>query len=306
MITSPAPMPVPPIHHFTVDVEEHFQVSALEPYVDRASWDRLDSRVVANTQRVLDLLDRHGVRGTFFTLSWVATRHRSLVRDIVARGHELASHGTDHQRVTQLDPSTFRSSVRESKQILEDIGGTAILGYRAPSFSIVPGLEWALDALIEEGYTYDSSLYPVVRSGSGYPSGGRTPYAIRRATGSLLEFPPATLRAFARTMPAGGGAYLRLLPYRLVDSAFRQADRAGTPATFYIHPWEVDAAQPRFSVSAATRVRHYGGLHRTMPRLDRLLSRFRFGAIADYVHPPLHTAQKPLQLTTAASWHVGD
>jgi polysaccharide deacetylase family protein (PEP-CTERM system associated) len=264
-----------------VDVEEHFQVSALEPYVDRSKWDSLPSRVEASTERLLDLLDQYDARGTFFTLSWIGQRHPALVREIVRRGHEIASHGSDHRRITQLNADQFRVSIRESKDVLEQIAGVRVLGYRAPSFSIVPGREWALDALIEEGYVYDSSLYPVRRSGYGYPQGQREPYTINRAAGSLLEFPPATLNAFGQTLPAGGGAYLRLLPFQLVQSALSQAQRNGVAGTLYIHPWEVDPEQPRFAVSRLTRIRHYGGLRRTQPRLARLFSRFRFRPIAD-------------------------
>jgi polysaccharide deacetylase family protein (PEP-CTERM system associated) len=270
-----------PFHHFTVDVEEYFQVSALEPFVDRSQWDKLPSSVVRSTQRILELLDEHDARATFFVLGWIATRYPQLVREIAARGHEIASHGTDHRRVTQLSVAEFRESVHESKQILEQICGCSVLGFRAPSFSIVPGREWALDTLIEEGYVYDSSLFPIRRSGYGYPGTPRRPHTIERAAGKLLEFPPATLSAFGMPLPAGGGAYLRLLPYRLLDSAVAQAQRAGFPATVYIHPWELEPQQPRFRVSALTAIRHYGGLHRTEPRLHRLLSQYRFRALRE-------------------------
>jgi polysaccharide deacetylase family protein (PEP-CTERM system associated) len=267
---------LPPLHHFTVDVEEHFQVSALEPYVARASWDRLPSRVVASTHRVLDLMDECRARGTFFVLSWIAERHPALVREIVQRGHEVASHGSDHRRVTQLSPDEFRDSVRISKRVLEETSGQQIIGYRAPSFSIVRGREWALDILLEEGYVYDSSLFPIIRRGYGYPGTQPQPHKLKRPAGELLEFPPATLRRFGTRLPAGGGAYLRLLPYRLLRGAVRQADQLGFPATVYIHPWELDPEQPRLRVPITTRIRHYGGLQRTVPRLRRLLSEYRF------------------------------
>jgi polysaccharide deacetylase family protein (PEP-CTERM system associated) len=270
-----------PFHHFTVDVEEYFQVSALEPFVDRSQWDQLPSRVVRSTQRVLDLLDEHDARATFFVLGWIATRYPELVREIAARGHEVASHGTDHRRVTQLSVAEFRTSARESKQILEQTCGCQVLGFRAPSFSIVPGREWALDTLIEEGYVYDSSLFPIRRSGYGYPGTPRRPHTIERAAGKLVEFPPATLSALGMPLPAGGGAYLRLLPYKLLDSAVAQAQRSGFPATVYIHPWELDPQQPRLRVPTLTRIRHYGGLNRTESRLHRLLSRFRFRPLSD-------------------------
>ena len=267
-------------HHFTVDVEEHFQVSAMEPYVPRSEWDRLPSRVERSTRTILDLLAQHDARGTFFTLGWIAQRHPDLIKAIHDAGHEVASHGWGHERITQLTPTEFRASVRDSKAILEQITGHPVLGYRAPSFSIVRGGEWALDILVEEGYRYDSSLFPVRRAGYGFEGGERDPHALPRALGTLHEFPPATVRWGGRVLPAGGGAYFRLFPPALVESALRSAERRGVPGTFYIHPWEVDPEQPRVDVSMKTRVRHYGGLSRTMPRMHRLLSRFRFQAIA--------------------------
>lgn len=267
-------------HHFTVDVEEHFQVSALAPYVARAEWDKFPSRVEANTRVILELMAEAGARGTFFTLGWVAERHPSLVREIAAAGHEVASHGYGHERVTELSPAQFRESVRSSKTILEDVSGAPVFGYRAPSFSIVRGGEWALDILIDEGYAYDSSLYPVRRSGYGFVGGGRDRYRLTRQSGTLDELPPATLRAFGELLPAGGGAYLRLLPPQLVHRALASAERRGEPATLYIHPWEIDPGQPRVDVPLLTRIRHYGGLARTAGRLRRLLAAFEFQPIA--------------------------
>ncbi len=266
-------------HHFTVDVEEHFQVSAFEPYVARERWDSLESRVEANTDRVLALMDRFRATGTFFTLGWVAERHPAMVRRIAAAGHEVASHGWDHRRVTDLTPDEFRDQARRSKQLLEELSEAPVLGYRAPSYSIVQGREWALDILLEEGYRYDSSLFPVRRRGYGYVGGGRDPHWLTRAAGRLAELPPATVRRAGMNLPAGGGAYLRLFPVSLVRAGLRDAERRGVPATIYIHPWEVDPQQPRFAVSALTRIRHYGGLSRTVARLERLLAEFRFTAI---------------------------
>jgi polysaccharide deacetylase family protein (PEP-CTERM system associated) len=268
-------------HHFTVDVEEYFQVSAFEPYVSRSSWDDLPSRVVLSIRLILDLLAEHDARATFFILSWVAERQRALVREIAKHGHEIASHGTDHRRVTELTPDEFRESVRTSKHILEDVARQPVVGYRAPSFSITRDREWALDVLIEEGYRYDSSLFPVKRRGYGFVGGKRDPHVLQRADGSLHEIPPATIEVAGRVLPAGGGAYFRLFPYALIRAALRGAERRGSPGTFYIHPWEVDPEQPRMSVSLKTRIRHYGGLERTEERLRRLLSTFRFGSIAE-------------------------
>lgn len=269
------------VHHFTVDVEEYFQVQALEPYAPPESWDSHPSRVVRSTLELAELMADAGARGTMFILGWVAERHPDLVRQLSAAGHEIASHGWGHRRVTAKSPDAFRQAVRRSRALLEDLTGRPVYGYRAPSFSIVPSYEWALDVLLEEGYRYDSSLFPIRRPDYGYPGGGRDPHWLERPAGRLGEVPPATLRLGGVNLPAAGGGYFRLLPYRLLDAAFQQAERRGAPATFYIHPWEIDPDQPRFEVPALTRLRHYGGLGRTRRRLRRLLSSYRFQPIAE-------------------------
>ncbi|MGH7447645.1 MAG: XrtA system polysaccharide deacetylase [Longimicrobiales bacterium] len=269
------------VHHFTVDVEEHFQVTALEQAVMRTQWDSHPSRVAESTRRLTDLMARHGTRGTFFVLGWVAERQPGLVRDLAAAGHEIASHGWDHRRVVAQTPEHFRDSVRRSKALLEDLTGREVAGFRAPSFSIVPGVEWALDVLLEEGHRYDSSLFPIRRRGYGYPSARRDPHPLERPSGTLLSVPPATLRIGSRNLPAGGGGYFRLLPYALTQAAFTQAEQRGAPATFYIHPWEIDADQPRLPVPLLTRIRHYGGLEHTAERLERLLGSYHFQPIAE-------------------------
>ena len=272
-------------HHFTVDVEEYFQVSAFERTVARADWPTHRSRVAPSLRQLLELLAVAGGRGTFFVLGWLAERHPSLVRAIIEAGHEVASHGWDHRRVTELSVAEFRGSVRRSKRVLEEISGQPVVGFRAPSFSIVPGREWALDVLLEEGYRYDSSLFPVRRPGGtyGYPDGRPDPHWIERPGGRLAEVPPATLELFGLRLPAGGGAYFRLFPYALVSAALRACAGRGVPGTFYIHPWELDPGQPRFPVGWTTRIRHYGGLHHTVERLRRLLRDFQFTAIRETV-----------------------
>ena len=267
-------------HHFTVDVEEYFQVSALEPFVARDSWEARESRVGASVDRLLELLADADATGTFFVLGWLAERQPALVRRIAAGGHEVASHGWGHHRVSTLTPEAFRGSVRRSKAVLEGITGTPVLGYRAPSYSITRGMEWALEILAEEGYAYDSSLFPVRRGGYGYRGGERGPHVLALQAGRLSEFPPTTLRLASAVLPAAGGAYFRLFPYALVAEGLRQAERSGYPGTFYIHTWELDPTQPRLPVGRLTRVRHYGGLARTGPRIARLLREFRFGSIA--------------------------
>jgi polysaccharide deacetylase family protein (PEP-CTERM system associated) len=264
-----------------VDVEEHFQVLALAPHVPRERWESLESRVARSVGRLLDLLARHSATATFFTLGWVAERQPAMVKAIAAAGHEVASHGWDHRRVTELTPAEFREQVRRTKAILEDLSGQPCAGYRAPNYSIVAGREWALDILVEEGYRYDSSLFPIRRPGYGYAGGGRDPHWLERLAGRLLEVPPATLSLMGLNLPAAGGAYFRLLPPVLVHAALREAERRGQPGTFYLHPWEIDAAQPRFPVPFLTRVRHYGGLAGVLPRLERLLTEFRFVSVAE-------------------------
>lgn len=270
-------------HHFTIDVEEYFQVSAFESRVARSSWHAFESRVVRQVEVLLELLARYQAGATFFVLGWVANRQYELVRRIARAGHEIASHGWDHVRVTDQTPPQFRDSVRRTKNLLESITGEPVLGFRAPSFSIVAGREWALDVLVEEGYRYDSSLFPVRRPGYGYPGGSTDPHWLERPSGRLAEIPPTTLRWCGMRLPAAGGAYFRLLPYRVVRTAFRQAERRGVPGTFYIHPWEVDPAQPRLAVPRFVRLRHYGGLRRTAQRLELLLAEFRFTAARDTV-----------------------
>ena len=268
-------------HYFTVDVEEHFQVLALAPWVARERWDSLESRVARNVDRLLQLLAAHGATGTFFTLGWVAERQPAMIRAIAAAGHEVASHGYDHRRVFELTPESFREQIRRTKAILESLSGQPCLGFRAPNYSIVAGREWALDILVEEGYRYDSSLFPITRPGYGYAGGGRDPHWLDRPAGRLFEVPPTTLRRAGLNLPAAGGAYFRLLPPVLVRAALRDAERRGQPGTFYLHPWEIDPGQPRFAVPLLTRVRHYGGLAGTWARLERLVREFRFVSVAE-------------------------
>ena len=269
-------------HHFTVDVEEYFQVSAFESTVRRADWDGFGLRAAPRVREILELLGRHDERGTFFVLGWMADRVPELVKEIHRAGHEIASHGWDHKRVTMQSPDEFRASVRRTKQKLEDLTGAVVRGFRAPSFSIVPGYEWALDVLIDEGHQYDSSLFPVRRPGGyGYPDAPRHQHRIQRPSGTIIEFPMTTLRRFGLNIPASGGAYFRIFPYGVIRAALKQCEQAGTPGMFYLHPWELDPAQPRMAVPWLARVRHYTGLERTVPRLKRLFDDFRFTSIAD-------------------------
>src|SRR5437867_599420 len=263
-------------HVFTVDVEEYFQVNAFDGVIARSDWDAQRSRVAFGVDHLLDLLARHGVTGTFFVLGWIADRQPAVVRRIADAGHEVASHGWSHRRVTTLTRQGLHAELRDSKRLLEDVSGQQVLGFRAPSFSITPGFEWAFDLLLEEGYRYDSSLFAVRRPGYGYPGVSEYPHAIERPAGSIFELPLATVTWCGLRLPAAGGGYFRHFPYAFTRRAFRELTRRGIPGTFYIHPWELDPDQPRLRVPAATRMRHYGGLRHTSLRLSRLLSQFRF------------------------------
>lgn len=281
-VIAPSPSSPPPSgapHVFTLDVEEHFQVSAFERIVPVADWESHPSRVGDNTRRMLDLLEAHGARATCFTVGWVAKRDPALCREIVARGHELASHTFWHRRITTLTPAQFGQDVREARDVLEQAAGVRVHGFRAPSFSIVPGGEWAFDELIAAGYTYDSSLFPIRRPDYGYPDCPADPHHVQRPGGSIFELPLTTRDVAGLRLPAAGGAYFRFFPMRFLESAFHAAGARGHAGNFYIHPWEIDAEQPVLPVGPLTRMRHYGGLRRTEGRLRRLLSQFRFTSI---------------------------
>ncbi len=268
------------IHHFTVDVEEYFHVSSMEPHIPVSEWAGKASRLQPVMDQILGLLSDHDARGTFFVLGWVARRHPDLVKRIAAAGHEVASHGMMHRRVTTLTPDEFRADVRSARELLEDIVGGPVIGYRAPSFSIVADRLWALEILVEEGHRYDSSLFPIRRKGYGLAGGARDPHWLTTPAGDLLEFPPTTLRVGGLNLPAAGGAYFRLFPLALFTRAFREAERRARPGTFYIHPWEFDPDQPRVpGIPLTTRLRHYGGLRHTHSRMRRMFGEFRFGTI---------------------------
>lgn len=270
-------------HHFTCDVEEHFHVSAFEPFLSRTDWDGQPSRVERNTDLLLELLARHRATGTFFIVGWLAERNPALVRRIASAGHEIASHSWWHRRVTTLTPQEFQEDVSRARRLLEDISGRRVGGFRAPSFSILPGMEWAFDALLEAGYTWDSSIFPIRRPGYGWPDAPLEPFDIVRPAGTLREYPMTVLSLGGWRIPAAGGGYLRQFPFAITRRAFRSREAAGRPGMFYIHPWELDPEQPRIRCDWVTRMRHYRGLDRTLPRLERLLHEFEFAA----VHPPV-------------------
>lgn len=268
------------VNAMSVDVEDYFQVSAFEQAVDRSEWATRESRVCRNTERLLDIFDEYGVTGTFFVLGWVAEHHSALVRDIASRGHEIASHGYGHRLVYSQTPEAFRDDVRNAKRLLEDACGRAVVGYRAPSFSITDRSLWALDVLIEEGYHYDASIFPIRHDRYGIPNSPRQPYLLSRTSGVLAEVPGSTVRLGSTNLPVAGGGYFRILPYwwtRWGIARLNTVERQ--PAVFYLHPWEIDPEQPRIHAGAVSRFRHYRNLHKTEQRLRTLLGDFRFCSV---------------------------
>lgn len=260
-------------HHLTIDVEEYFHPTALEGWIPRSEWDLLPRRSGVLIPRILEILHGRGVRGTFFTLGWLAKREPETVRAIAAAGHEIASHGWGHQKVNTLGAEAFRDDLRRSRETLEDLTGEPVVGYRAPSFSIVPGTEWALDVLLEEGFLYDSSMYPIrVHPGYGYPSVEPDPHILHRNGGRLVEIPPATLRVGSLLLPAAGGAYLRFFPVALLKRAMGSARRRGAPATLYVHPWEMDVEMPRFRAPFLTQLRMRGGIRSVRRKIASILA----------------------------------
>ena len=257
----------------TIDVEDYFQVSAFAPHIARADWDLRECRVERNVHTILDMLDAHATHATFFTLGWIAERYPALVREIVARGHELASHGHGHQRASDLTPAEFRDDVVRAKRILEDLCSTEVRGYRAPSFSIGTGNLWAFDVLAEAGYRYSSSVYPIRHDHYGMPDSPRFAHPV---SAGLMEIPITTLRVFNRNLPSSGGGYFRLYPYALSRWMLRQVNREdGQAAIFYFHPWEIDVDQPRIpGIGAKTRFRHYVNIARMRSKLEQLLDDF--------------------------------
>lgn len=268
------------VNAMTVDVEDYFHASAFDRVVSRSSWFEQESRVVRNTHRLLELFLRHRVRATFFVLGWVADRFPSLVREIAACGHELASHGYHHQLIYTLTADQFREDVRRAKAAIEDAGGGRVRGYRAPSFSIVRSSLWALDVLIEEGHAYDASIFPIRHDRYGIPDAPRAAHVIERAAGTIVEVPAATVRVAGRNLPIAGGGYFRLLPYAFTRWGIERLNACGEPAVFYIHPWEIDPQQPRLPASRLTAVRHYKNLHQTVNRLERAVRDFAFDTVA--------------------------
>lgn len=289
------------VNAMTVDVEDYFQVSAFEKCIPREDWPRWPARVDANTRRILELFARHETHATFFVLGCVAERFPVLVREIAAAGHEIASHGFGHERLTNITREQFRQGIDRTKSLLEDLGGVPVQGYRAPSYSVGPGTLWAHDELLEAGYRYSSSVVPIHHDLYGMPEAPR--FAFFTARSGLLEIPVTTVRWGGRNWPCGGGGYFRLMPYRLFKQGLRRVNRRERAAgVFYFHPWEVDPQQPR--VPGATfknRVRHYLNLKRMAPRVERLVRDFSFDRMDRVFLGPGHAAYPVVSLRVSAN-----
>jgi len=283
----------------SVDVEDYFQVSAFESHIPHADWHKFECRVEVNTGRILDLFAEYDCKATFFTLGWVAERYPGLVKRIVAEGHELASHGYEHIRVTGQDREQFREDVVRTKAILEDLGGVRIRGYRAASYSIGRDNLWALEVLQETGHEYSSSIYPIRHDLYGMPEAQRFAHHINDL--DILEIPVTTLELSGRKFPCGGGGYFRLLPYAVSKWALDHVNRVdGQPCNFYFHPWEIDPDQPRqHDIGLKTRFRHYLNLRRVESRLKTLLSDFNWSRMDDvYLGNTLQDAAEPAGVVT--------
>jgi polysaccharide deacetylase family protein (PEP-CTERM system associated) len=270
------------LNALTIDVEDYFHPNAMDAVCDPSHWNALPHRVEDNTHRLLDILSQFETRATFFVLGWVAERWPHLVRDIARRGHEIACHGFAHRLVYRLGPEPFRADVLRARTVLEDLLGRPIAGFRAASYSVVSQTLWALDVLIDLGFEYDSSIFPIRHDLYGIPEFSRVPTRVGRPNGDIVEIPASTVRLFGHNWPVAGGGYFRLLPYWVTRRALQRLNRRESmPAMVYLHPWELDPEQPRLPVTLRTRFRQYTNLAVTEPRLHRLLTEFRFAPICE-------------------------
>lgn len=271
-----------PLNALSFDLEDWYQVLYFEDRISRAEWPAQESRLAASTARLLDLLEAHGARATFFVLGWNAERMPHLVEAIQRRGHEIASHGFAHHLIHRQTHEEFTADLARSLDVLRAITGAPIRGYRAPSFSITRESTWAVRILMDHGLEYDSSILPARRPYCGVPGAPRGPWVMQDADGrKLWELPPSTLRVLGRNVPFSGGGYFRLLPYQLVRWALRRANRAGMPGIVYLHPWELDPDHPVLPIRRSHRFQHYVNLRRTEGKLARLLTDFRFVPFAE-------------------------
>lgn len=270
------------VNYLTIDVEDYFQVAAFEKIISPSKWQNYQSRVEQNTRRILDLFDIHGVKGTFFIVGWTAERFPGLVQDIVERGHEIGCHSYQHQKIYNQTPEEFRQDTKKAKDILEQVSGRAVVGYRAPTYSITKQSLWALDILQELGFKWDSSIFPITHDNYGIPDAPRFAYTLPEH--DMIEYPISTALYLGRRIPVAGGGYFRIFPYWLTKMALARINRVEQqPFIFYLHPWEIDPDQPEIcNAGWKSRIRHYRNLEKTEERLNRLLKEFQFGSIPTY------------------------
>jgi len=275
------------LNALTIDVEDYFHVTNFEGLIDRKDWDLMPLRVEESTMKALEVLAAHDAKATFFVLGWVAERMGRLVRQITDAGHEVASHGYDHRLAYGMSPAEFRADARRSKAVIEDAAGRKVEGYRATSYSLTRKNLWCLKVLAEEGYTYDSSIFPVYHDRYGIPDWDRFPKAVRQDGYTLYEVPPSTVRLMGCNLPMAGGGYLRLFPAWLTAGCIKSINSSEKmPAVVYLHPWEFDPGQPRIKTSALRSFRHYNGLRGAQAKLEHLLRRFRFGTVRQAIDFP--------------------
>lgn len=263
---------------FTVDVEDYFQVEALSEKVNRKDWGKFESRVEKNTDVIMSILDENNISGTFFILGWVAKRHPNIVKNISDAGHEIASHGMSHQLIYNQSPEVFRNETRDSKKLIEDLCQKEVIGYRAATYSITKKSLWALDILAEEGFKYDSSIFPMRHDRYGIPDINPLPHLLTTPNGlNLVEFPITTVKTKHLTLPVAGGGYFRIFPYMYTRWGLKRTNKNNQPFVFYIHPWEVDPEQPRVDgLSTLSKFRHYSNLKICHKRLEKLTRDFDF------------------------------
>ncbi len=276
------------LNALTVDVEDYYHVSAFESYIHTDEWTYLPSRVEASTNKIIGILDKYGAKATFFVLGCIAEENPALIREIYNNGHEIACHGYAHRLAYRMSPAEFRADVRRAKSVIEDTIGVGVSGFRATSFSFTASNLWCLDVLIEEGFLYDSSIFPVYHAHYGIPNWQRFPHIISRNSGCIYELPPSTIRLFKNNVPIAGGAYLRLFPLSLIKMGIRRINKVESrAAVIYIHPWEIDDNQPRFKLSRLTRIRHYAKLNGVEDKIKNILREFEFGRISDVINNTL-------------------
>ncbi len=279
------------LNALTIDVEDYYMVSAFADKVKFEDWHRHESRVERNTYKILELLDEYKVKATFFVLGWIAERYPQLIKDISSSGHEIASHGYNHRLIYDQTPDEFREDIRKTKKILEDITAVPVNGYRATSFSVIKETFWALDILIEEGFKYDSSIFPIRHDRYGIHDFYRFPKKVGLdGKGEILEIPLSTIQLFGKNTPIAGGGYLRLLPVRFIEWGIRSLNKKeNQPAIIYFHPWEIDTEQPKLNGSRISAFRHYINLDKTFSKIKRLLNNFQFGPIKEIFSARLTT-----------------